>query len=230
MLDLHTHALPMMDDGARNIEKGIEMLSDAFSAGITKCALTSHCTIFMQEDIELFLTKREKCLEAFLPALEQNRDRIPEIILGAEVYATHDISRYEGLEKLCFEGTDFILLELPVSDSCDWLRDCINTIRSKGMNVVVAHLDRYEKWEEILRNLDGMNVIYQLNSTRFLNFRGKMLMKKILRHNEKFFISSDMHNMSTRKNTMKEAYDYVSKKYSDRAEDLFVNNARIVVG
>lgn len=230
MLDLHTHALPMMDDGAKSIEKGIAMLSDAYAQGVKKCALTSHCTLFMKEDVELFLSKRQKCYDEFKVALEQNREKIPEIILGAEIYADHDISNYEGLEQLCFEGTNFILLELPVSRDRSWLRDCVKNIKERGMNVVVAHLDRYEKWEEVLKDLDGLNVIYQLNSSRFLTFRGKLLIKKILKHNEKFFVSSDMHNMSSRKNTMKEAYCYVLKKYKNRAEDMFENVALSVVG
>lgn len=225
MLDLHTHALPLMDDGAKSIERGIDMLSYAYSQGVTKCALTSHCTLFMQEDIELFLSKRKKCFEEFSVALKETKEMLPELILGAEIYADHDISRYEGLEKLCYEGTNYILLELPVDKKREWLPDCVRQIKARGLNVVIAHLDRYNRWEEVIRDLDGMNIIYQLNASRLETFKGRMLIKKILKNNEKFFVSSDMHNMSTRRTYMKEAYTYLSKKYGSYAEDLFINNA-----
>ena len=42
MIDFHTHILPNIDDGARNIEETIELIKEAKQAGFDEIILTSH--------------------------------------------------------------------------------------------------------------------------------------------------------------------------------------------
>ncbi|MBR5528346.1 MAG: hypothetical protein IKV97_05020, partial [Clostridia bacterium] len=64
-----------------------------------------------------------------------------------------------------------------------------------------------------------------INSSRFLSFFDRMRLGMILKNDEMFFVSSDMHNMVSRRNTMKTAYTTAKKYFKDKADELFCYNA-----
>lgn len=43
MIDIHTHILPGVDDGARNLEEAMQLLRHAAKAGTREIILTPHC-------------------------------------------------------------------------------------------------------------------------------------------------------------------------------------------
>ena len=58
VIDFHSHVLPGIDDGSRNIETSIEMLRLSRNAGVDRMIATPH--FYADEDrIEHFLEKRE---------------------------------------------------------------------------------------------------------------------------------------------------------------------------
>ena len=42
MIDFHSHILPGIDDGSRNLEQSIQIINEAKEAGFTKIISTSH--------------------------------------------------------------------------------------------------------------------------------------------------------------------------------------------
>ena len=42
MIDMHTHLLPEIDDGAQNIKETFDMIEEAYKAGFTQIITTSH--------------------------------------------------------------------------------------------------------------------------------------------------------------------------------------------
>ena len=44
MIDIHTHVLPGLDDGARTVEESLEMLRIAASSGTTDVVATPHAS------------------------------------------------------------------------------------------------------------------------------------------------------------------------------------------
>ena len=43
MIDLHSHILPELDDGARNLQDAITMARMAVQSGVTAMVATPHC-------------------------------------------------------------------------------------------------------------------------------------------------------------------------------------------
>ncbi len=226
MIDLHTHTLPKVDDGAKDLSESILMLSDSFNQGVRVCAATPHCTLHRPDAIERFLKKRQAGMDLLKPELT---DEMPRILLGAEVYFDNDINRYDGLERLCLEGTDFIMLEFPIEKANPRWAEWIYDINRKGIKVLVAHVDRYPEWEKMMSDFKGLDVKYQVNASRFLEFGAKKLVKKLMEYNHAYVISSDMHNMKTRSCNMAKAYEKANKKYPDYAEKLFCTNAESIL-
>jgi len=58
LTDLHTHILPGMDDGARNVAMSLAMLEAERAQGVDTVVLTPHF-YREREDAERFLQRRE---------------------------------------------------------------------------------------------------------------------------------------------------------------------------
>lgn len=225
MIDMHTHALPDVDDGAKNVSESLLMLSESFKQGVRLCALTPHCIIHKQKDLEIFLKVREDAFEALSEALVNSGDEVPRLILGGEVYLDNDLNSYEGLERLCYTGTNYLLLEFPTNSFNPKWAEWIYEMNRKGIKILVAHVDRYLEWERMMADFKGLDVKYQVNASRFLKFSDRKLLKKLFEYNNDYIISSDMHNMKSRKCNMQPAYEKAIKKYANKANLLFEKNA-----
>ena len=88
MTDLHTHILPGMDDGARNVQESLDLLRMEWEQGVHTVVLTPHL-YRDRENLSHFLHRRERAVEELEWALDglpvQARENLPQLILGAEV-------------------------------------------------------------------------------------------------------------------------------------------------
>ena len=193
MIDLHTHCLPRIDDGAKNVDESLMMLKDSFSQGIKKCVATPHFQLEDSESIPAFLEKRQKAYELLMLEMEKTDDSYPEILLGAEVYLNCDISVYDDIKKLCIGKTDYMLVEFPRNYINPQIHLLVRALLKKGIKPVIAHIDRYREWENLMKNMDGADVIYQINAENFLTFAGRKHVKKIIGKGKPLIVASDMH-------------------------------------
>ncbi len=220
MTDIHSHALPKIDDGAKDVSQSIEMLKRSFNQNVKTCVLTPHCVIHSESAIDDFLARRAKSYELILP-FAQKCLNIPRLVLGAEVYCDHDISRHADIKKLCFENTDLLLSEFPLSDRKIHFSDWIYSLNCKGITVIAAHVERYSNSVEIIEETKDLNVIYQINAESLLRFNSRRKVGKILKCRGKFVVASDMHNMSLRRSQMDEAFAFCEKR---GFADIFAND------
>lgn len=138
MIDFHSHFLPGMDDGARNITESADILGFLRSAGVTLACATPHY-ISHNESISDFLARRGECFAALMSSITP----LTEIKLGAEVRIERGISLIDGLSRLCYEGTDRILLEFPYGKFEPWmLEEVYNVSYRHDIKPVIAHLNR----------------------------------------------------------------------------------------
>ncbi len=217
MNDLHTHALPGIDDGAKTLEIATQMLEESYKQGVRVCALTPHCVIHNEQALPEFLAKRQSAYENLKEYLKGRQ--VPELVLGAEVYADHDLSQDEGISDLSIGKSSYILLELPFASKYEWFAECVYSLNLMGFTVIIAHVDRYPAWKNIMETLSGLKVVYELSTASFLTFFGRRLIKKIIQRDAKFIISSDMHNTTTRKCELKEAFKKarkISPEFADK--------------
>ena len=112
MIDMHSHILPYIDDGAKDVEMSLAMLKLAKEQGVKKIAATPHCFTSKQDGIDGFLRKRQESYEKLMSAME-NKEDYPEIILGAEIHLACDMGELPNISSLCYQNTNYILLEIP---------------------------------------------------------------------------------------------------------------------
>ena len=90
MIDFHSHILPGIDDGSKNVQMSLEMLKRASEQGVDVMLATSHFYA-SRHRIEDFLEKRQRAYERLA---EAKNDFGPAIRLGAEVAFFSGISQH----------------------------------------------------------------------------------------------------------------------------------------
>ncbi len=229
MIDIHTHCHPGIDDGARNCDESRAMLEDSFSQGVIICVATPHCVAHNAADIENFINERDKAYKKLKKAMEPDACQYPEIRLGAEVYLDNDISKFENVKSLCISESPYMLTELPHHIRPNLLAEWLYNLRLKGIKPIIAHIDRYENWKDIVSEIDSSACIYQINASRFLSFGGRGFIRRLKKYNDSPIVSSDMHNTTSRKCNMKKAYQKAFKMGGGSADDMFGNTARKIL-
>ena len=197
MIDIHTHILPGMDDGSSSLEESLSMARESARQGVRLLAATPHFYA-TQEDPNSFLRRRERSL-ALLESAWQ--DGFPTLLVGAEVRYFDGISRVEKIAHLTLDHTRILLLEMPFTS---WSRRMVEEVaelqRSRGLQVLLAHVERYLKdqdsqvWEMFRQN----GVWMQCNANFFLRWQTKRKAQALFKKGEIQMLGSDTHNMTSR--------------------------------
>ena len=231
MIDLHTHFLPGIDDGAKNVDESIAMLEEAYKQGVTFCAGTSHVVLHGESCIDAFLKKRDYAVSCLENALLDQKSIAPKLLYGAEIFLDNDITEYTGLEKLCLTNTNLLLVEFPTGFYNPEYAEWLYLLTLKGITPVIAHIERYSYINEFLNELDLVNVVYQTNAKTVMKSSWAKFVLELYCKEKKILVASDMHNMGLRKSCMKKAYNKVCKHYNKIiADDLFEKNAAELIG
>ncbi len=214
MIDFHSHVLPDIDDGADSVEISLEMLRKSKKQGVSKVVATPHF-YFGEITVESFLEKRQESYETLMNAIGE--EELPKIHLGCEIYMNGELETMKDLEKLCLEGTDVILLEMPFGRWQPWMNETVyHIIAKRKLFPVIAHVDRYQtmlKQFERMKPLLSMEVVLQLNADAFLSWGMNRNLKKIIDLNRPMVLGSDMHNLTNRQSRMDAAGKKIQKKY-----------------
>lgn len=226
MYDLHAHFLPKMDDGAQSSETALEMLADAAAQDVSVIAATSHYHSHVQS-ISDFLSARSASFARVLERLEEKQTPAPKIILGAEVLLARGLSLRDDLDRLCYEGTNLLLLELPYSEWGSWVyREVENIISNCAIKVVLAHPERYLSmpWDKKkLLPFERMGVAFQINADDVLEH--KRVVGSLLESGCPCVFGSDTHNMRERRSRMGEAFARLERVYG---EDFLSHTERYI--
>ena len=216
MIDIHTHILPGMDDGSGSLEESLSMARESARQGVRLLAATPHFYA-TQEDPNSFLRRREKSL-ALLESAWQ--DSFPTLLVGAEVRYFDGISRVEKIAHLTLDHTRILLLEMPFTS---WSRRMVEEVvelqRSRGLQVLLAHVERYLKdqdgqvWETFRQN----GVWMQCNANFFLRWQTKRKAQALFKKGEIQMLGSDTHNMTTRPPNLAMARDALVKSLGQAA-------------
>ena len=135
----------------------------------------------------------------------------------------------------------YVLVEFKYGIHPKDLENAIYNITTSGKIPVIAHIERYECLEKNIKLIEKLiehGVKIQVNAESVLKPKLFGDKHKKYKQRAKYFlekdivdiISSDAHNLDTRKPYMKEAYDVILKKYGEgKAKLLFELNAENIL-
>lgn len=219
MIDFHTHLLPGIDDGSRNVDETEELLDMEEKQGVNQVIVTPHFYA-SRDSVDQFLKRRSDSYEKIKPLFKEKKG-ITGLYFGAEVYFFSGIGDAKMLPKLCIEGTDVLLLEMPF---CQWDNTIYESVkkivRGQKLTVVLAHIERYvgfqkdtDAWEQVM----SLPLYQQVNGGCLLDWKRRRFPVRYMKEGHAVVLGSDCHNTHLRKPNLEEARDYLQKKLGSAA-------------
>ena len=207
LVDLHTHVLPGVDDGARDDEESLRMLRIAEEEGIAVVAATPHA---------------HRCrADRVVPAVERLNARARDAGLGVHVipgiearYTTGLPDRLAAGDLLTLNGGRHLLLELYLSGP--WpgsLLDTIAAFHAMDVRPVLAHAERYpdvQRDPALVLDVIAAGVPVQINAESLAGRVGKgaqAAAEYLIAHHMAHLLASDAHDARAHAPRLRSAFD-----------------------
>ncbi|HEU5170665.1 MAG TPA: CpsB/CapC family capsule biosynthesis tyrosine phosphatase [Gemmatimonadales bacterium] len=167
MIDLHSHLLPGVDDGARTVEQAARVLGTMARHGLTDICLTPHLTASQAEagvppthDLAF-----ERLLAAAPPA--------PRLHRGLELMLDRPLGRAAAVDPAVrLGGSRYILVEFPRLVAGETVIRALRHIVGLGLVPVLAHPERYSSCTPAaVRRWRDIGGVMQVDATTLLAVR-----------------------------------------------------------
>lgn len=232
-IDLHSHILPALDDGAKDLNRTREMLQIAYEEGIREIIATPH----------FFASRKSASVEEIKDTIFQVEQAMEDwgfsikLYPGNEIYYRSEVAELLEEGQICtMAGSRYVLVEFDPMTDYSYLRDGILKLDSYGYVPILAHTERYEclfRKKERLQRVKDHGGLIQVNASSFqggmfdeLGKRARYIMKNDLLD----FVGTDAHSTGKRSPRMKDTASYLYKKLgTKRAEKILFGNPRAVL-
>lgn len=211
ILDIHSHVLPNMDDGATDVSVSLAMLSEAWSQGVRKMAATPHFYAD-RETPESFLERRAQAVAELIRGGYHPGTEHPLLYLGAEVAFFSGMTRSRQLSEFCIGGTRNILIEMPFERwSESVISEILDLTAATGLRPIIAHIERYWSYQRastLGRLIEG-GAIIQSNAEFFTEKKTSKKAMKLLRQGGIHILGTDAHGIAERTPNMGAGADVI---------------------
>lgn len=196
MIDFHSHIIPGIDDGSRNIEETLNMIKEASKAGFKGIVLTSH---YIEDFYETKEEDRRALMKALYRVIEKNNIDM-DLYLGNEIYFSGNIVNLIREKKAStINNSRYVLFEFPLNAEPINVEDVIYSLLEHKFVPVLAHPERYpfiQKNPSMINELIDKGVYMQSNYGSILGKYGEkaqIIVTKMLECNLVHFLGSDAH-------------------------------------
>jgi protein-tyrosine phosphatase len=227
-VDIHSHILYGIDDGAETVEQSIEMLELAMASGTSDIVATPHASgqyAYVPALVEQRIAELSSRVEIRIHRgcdLHLQADNIEDALANPRTYTINSKGYLlvEFPDLAIFPNTDGILLKL----------------LDGGIVPIVTHPERnahlQNKLDDIARWIElGCYIQVTAGScTGTFGRRAKASAYQLLERGLVHFIASDAHDCDRRSPNLREAYLSLTARWGeDRIRPLFADNPRAVL-
>ena len=198
-IDIHSHILPGIDDGARTLEESVQLVREMSAWGFERITCTSHITRKFRNTPEIINEK----FDILCNALSDNGLKT-ELRISAEYRLNHEtwpeILRSGSLMPI---EDRYILIEFPINDPSEMgglkPMEEFRKVMALGLTPILPHPERYFylDHDELLKYIDA-GVKIQSNYGSLAGVYGSEVMsgaQSLIDEGLVSFLASDMHNM-----------------------------------
>lgn len=231
MVDIHSHILPGIDDGAAAIENTLEMLKIAGDNGTKNIVATPHFYPGYYENKYEDICK----LSSEVNSIAKEKGIDIHIVSGQEVFLDkHTLELYkEGIVN-CIEKTNYMLIELPMETMLKDALGIIYELKLQGIKPIIAHPERYsyiiERPSKINEFMEE-GCLFQINTGSIKGIFGKKVQrtaKILIKHGICNFIASDAHSTKKRCPELKSALDITKNLNKYLLEEIIENGYKLL--
>ncbi|TVY01262.1 tyrosine-protein phosphatase [Cohnella terricola] len=232
MIDIHTHILPGVDDGAVSWELTIEMARAAAAEGITVLIATPH------HANGRYLNPAAEVEAVVLQANE----RLTAAGLNITIRPGQEIRVHDGLldawdqkELLTLAGSDYMLIELPSSRIPKGMGELIHELNMLKLKPIIAHPERNAEIAEHPERLSELleeGAYAQVTTHSLLGGFGRGVERtawSLCAQGLIHLVSSDAHHPQRRGFRLREAYGTIRDRLGEEWETWYMDNARCVI-
>jgi protein-tyrosine phosphatase len=230
LVDIHSHILPGIDDGAQTVEDSLAMLRIAAESGTTDIVATPHANFE-------FPYQPDRIHAAFADLQSRSKGLI-NIHLGCDFHIS-----FENLQdavahpdKYTINGCQYLMVELPDLTLLPAMRSAMQHLVSARITPVITHPERNPSLQARPQELDIWvqdGCLLQVTGQSLLGRFGpaaQRLAESLIDRNLVHFIASDAHDTDDRTPDLSASYKYVASRYgAARAGLLFTENPTAVL-
>lgn len=232
MIDIHSHILPGVDDGAKDEQASIDMAKAAINEGITHIVASPHHKngVFdnYRDEIQMQVT--------VLNDLYKMNDIDLTVIPGQEVRIYGEVVEdFKNGALQTINESKYMLIEFPSASVPRYADQLFYDMQMEGIQPIIVHPERNQ---ELLKNHDKMysfikaGVLSQVTAGSILGKFGKDIQEfseQLIEANLTHFIASDAHNTTSRGFYLSEAYGYVQEEIDQEAAFMFHENSQLII-
>lgn len=229
IVDIHSHIIPAIDDGSKNMEMTLEMLKNAEKEGTKEIVATPH---YLLEYGEATITEVKNYVKEINGILENEKIDI-KVYSGQEVYFTEKIIEdYMEGNIGTLNDSRYMLIEFPMDKFDKNIFDILYELQVRDIVPIIAHPERYKFFIEkpsLINDFINQEYLFQLNAGSITGKFGENVKKTaslFLKNNIYNFIGSDAHNIKNRRTGLKDAMELL---YNDINSDIFQDSSKKVL-
>lgn len=229
MIDIHSHILHEIDDGARDLETAVQMSRIAQMNGIKHIVATPHVTTV--DNVGHFIESRDSKIRVLRQVLEERGIDV-KIYPGAEVFVDDDIFFANDLKRLTINNSRYILIEFAFRNvKIRRIYDYLNEILNAGLIPIIAHPERYEFFQfdyDAVNSLARNGVIFQINASSLASLDGLQefeLAYSMAYNGIASLIGTDAHSPVYRANNLSEMMRYFPPDISQYNMQVMIHDA-----
>ena len=231
MIDIHSHILPDLDDGARDMEESIAMARIAAEDGITHMVATPHMFNGLSDNPE------PEEVVARVDALQAQIGESLKLFPGNEVHITHDLAEKAVAGKLTpINKKNYMLIEFPSMNVPVGVEELFYRLQIKGIVPILVHPERNAQIQQhpsmVEKFIDkGARIqVTAMSITGEFGPAAHRSVETLLRHNCVHFIATDTHRATRRPPILSAGRDAAAEIVGeDAARKLVEDNPRAVV-
>ncbi len=200
MIDVHSHVLPMIDDGSRSIEETVNILKEAHKNGFNGIICTPH---YLPGSYESVKESNQIIVDSLNTELSKSWYNF-KLYLGNEIFLTNEFADIMQTKKATsMNDSRYVLFELSLNDKPMNVLELIDQIIDYGFVPIMAHPERYSFAKDnpdILNSIISEGVLFQCNYGSLIGQYGrhaKILVEKLLKYDMVSFMGTDCHRQDT---------------------------------
>ena len=192
-IDIHSHILPSMDDGAKNIEESLLLISKMKDLGFFKIITTPHTYGGVYNNTN-------KSIEESFNSLMSKLDVDINISFASEYMIEQSLIKKIETKSLLTLKENYVLIEMSYISPPKNLFEVIFELNTNDYIPVIAHPERYRFFHEDFKKylkLKNFGCKFQLNLLSTTGYYGKDVCKiseRLLSEKLIDFVGSDIHN------------------------------------